>query len=72
MKVFVISQITKLNSEKGYPPYGQSIVTEILSETSILCFRHEALYGTCCLINKLYHITNKKEWRKCEYEEEKV
>jgi hypothetical protein len=27
--------------------------------------------GTC-LISKLYHITNKKEWRKCEYEEEKV
>lgn len=22
----------------------------------ILCFRHETLYGTCCLINKLYHI----------------
>ena len=45
-------------------PYVQDIVTKILSETSILCFRHEALYGTCCLINKLYHITNKKETKK--------
>ena len=53
-------------------PYVQDIVTKILSETMILCFRHETLYGTCCLINKLYHITNKKEWRKCEYVEEKV
>ena len=32
-------------------PYVQDIVTKILSETMILCFRHEALYGTCCLIN---------------------
>lgn len=37
----------------------------------ILCFRHETLYGTCCLINKLYHITNKKEWRKCELKKKK-
>lgn len=53
-------------------PYGQSIVTEILKGKPILCFRHEALYSTRCLIRKLYHITNKNEWRKCEYEEENV
>ncbi len=52
-------------------PYGQSIVTEILSEKLILSFRYEALYGTCCLINKLYHITDKKEWRKCELKKKK-
>ena len=51
--------------------YGQSIVTEILSEKLILSFRYEALYDTCCLINKLYHITNKKEWRKCELKKKK-
>ena len=53
-------------------PYVQDIVTKILSETMILCFCYEAMYGICCLTSKLYHITNKKEWRKYEYEEEKV
>ena len=50
-------------------PYGQSIVTEILRGKQILCFYYEAMYGIRCLTSKLYHITNKKEWRKCEYEE---
>lgn len=33
---------------------------------------YKALYGICYLTSKLYHITNKKEWRKCKYEEEKA
>ena len=72
MKVFVISQKTKLNSKRDTAPYGQDIVTEILSKKLVCRFRYEGLYGICCLTSKLYHITNKKEWRKCEYEEEKV
>jgi hypothetical protein len=72
MKVFVISQKATLNSEKGYCPlwtehrYGNS------ERKAIFYFCHEELNCSCCLIKKLYHITNKKEWRKCEYEKEKV
>ena len=52
--------------------YGQDIAQKILSKNPIRRFWHEKLHGTRCLISKLYHITNKKEWRKCEYEEEKA
>ena len=58
-------------AKRDTAPYGQSIVTEILRGKQILCFCYEAMYGICCLTSKLYHITNKKEWRKYEYEKEK-
>ena len=44
---------------------------EISEPMPLLLFHHEMLSDTCCLVNELYHITNKKEWRKCKYEAEK-
>jgi hypothetical protein len=71
MKVFVISQKTKLNSEDGYCPLCAGYRYKNSEQNDDSLFSHETLYSTCCLINNLYHITNKKEWRKCEFKKKK-
>ena len=69
VRFFVLSRQPVLNSENGFAPYVQDIDWKFLSRLPLLLYHHEMLYDTYCLVNELYHITNKKEWRKCEYEE---